>query len=378
MKIEFYRHSLTEKDIQNVADVLRSVFLTTGPVTAVFEEKFSQFAGLKQTVALASCTAGIQLSLLALDIGPGDEVITTPMTFIATATAILHTGAKPVFVDIEPDTGLIDPNLVESAVTPRTKAIMPVHLYGTMADMRCLRTIADRHGLFIIEDSAHCVEGERDGVRPGHLSDVACFSFYATKNLTCGEGGAVATDNETLAGKIRTLRQHGMSKEAADRYHGNYQHWDMVELGWKCNMDDIHAALLTDQMDRLESLWKRREELDTLYRVALRDVRGLSIPSIVGRSAYHLLTIQVPSDLRDDMLREMGNRGIGVAVNYRSIHTLSWFRKHLSPKPEAFPKSLRFGEQTLSLPFYPLMADEDVERVARAVKDIISSWHSNS
>jgi len=174
MKVEFYKHSLIDEDIQNTVKALRSLFLTTGPVCAEFENRFSSFTGVEHTVALSSCTAAIQLTLEALGVGPGNEVITTPMTFIATATAIIHTGAKPVLVDIEPETGLIDPDLVESAITPKTKAIVPVHLYGTMADMKAFRSIADRHGLFLVEDAAHCIEGERDGIRPGQISDKAC------------------------------------------------------------------------------------------------------------------------------------------------------------------------------------------------------------
>ncbi|RJQ72940.1 MAG: DegT/DnrJ/EryC1/StrS aminotransferase family protein [Desulfobacteraceae bacterium] len=220
MKIEFHRHSLEQVDIDNVCRVLRSIFLTTGPVTAEFERRFSGYTGLRHTVALNSCTAALHLALLALDIGPGDEVITTPMTFIATATAIMHTGATPVFVDVENNTGLLDVGRVEHAITPRTKAVLPVHLYGAMVNMRSLREMGDRYKLSIIEDCAHCIEGERDDVRPGQLSDAACYSFYATKNLTCGEGGALATNDAGLAERVNILKLHGMSKDAASRYSG--------------------------------------------------------------------------------------------------------------------------------------------------------------
>ena len=213
----------------------------------------------------SACTGAMHLSLLGLGIGPGDEVITTPMTFIATATAILEAGATPVFVDVEPDTGNLDAERVEAAITPRTKAILPVHLYGLMCDMRALRAIADRHGLTLVEDAAHCVEGMRNGVRPAELSATACFSFYATKNLTCGEGGAIATDDTALYEKLRLLHLHGMTKTAFDRSREGYTHWDMVELGWKYNMSNIEAALLLPQFERMAGKLEQRDKLARAY-----------------------------------------------------------------------------------------------------------------
>lgn len=188
-KIEFYKHSISQKDIDNTVKVLRSLFLTTGETVKEFEEKFSQYLGCKYTVGVTSCTAALHLSLLAYGVGSGDEVITTPMTFIATANSIIHAGATPVFVDVEPETGNIDANLIEGAITSRTKAILPVHLYGQMCDMKRIREIADKYHLLVIEDAAHAIETSREGVRPGELGDAACFSFYATKNITSGEGG---------------------------------------------------------------------------------------------------------------------------------------------------------------------------------------------
>jgi len=373
MMVEFYRHSLVDEDIQNVAKVLRSIFLTTGPVTDEFEKKFSRLTGLEHTVALSSCTAALHLALLALGIGQGDEVITTPLTFIATATSILHTGAEVVFVDVEPETGLINPELIEAAITPKTKAIVPVHLYGTMVDMKTLRAIADRYDLYIIEDSAHCIEGERDGVRPGYLSDAACYSFYATKNLTCGEGGALATQNPDIAKKVRTLRQHGMSKEAADRYHGLYKHWDMIDLGWKYNMDDIHAALLVDQIERMEELWKRRKKIWEWYDSGLQDVPDITLPSAKGKSALHLYTVWVPPEKRDAILHALQQRNIGVTVNYRAVHTLMYFRKRYQFRPEDFPIAYRIGQQTLSLPFYPKLSEREVAYVIENLKAIITA-----
>lgn len=370
MKVEFYRHALDETDIANVVSVLRSVFLTTGPVTSRFEEKFAAYTGLPHVVALNSCTSAMQLALMGLGVGPGDEVITTSMTFIASATCIEHAGATPVLVDVDPDTGCIDPAAVEAAVTPRTKAILPVHLYGVMCDMVALKAVADRHKLFIVEDCAHCVEGERDGVRPGQLSDAACYSFYATKNLACGEGGALATRHENLARQVKLLSLHGMSKNAAGRYHGAYQHWDMLTLGWKCNLDDIHSALIVDQLDRLDGLWERRHALWSLYEQAFEG-SAVARPKVVGKSAHHLYTIWVDPERRDALLHELQGRGVGVAVNFRAIHLLSYFRETFGFTPGDFPRAEAIGDKTISLPFYPMMKDDEARYVAAQVLEAV-------
>ncbi len=370
MKVEFFRHNLGEPDIENVTRVLRSMFLTTGPVTAEFEKKFSRYTGLQYVIGTNSCTAALHLSLLALGIGPGDEVITTPMTFIATATSILHTGATPVFADVEETTGLMDVATVEEAITRRTKAIIPVHLYGSMVDMKRLRDIADNHGLKIVEDGAHCVEGERDGIRPGQLSDAVCFSFYATKNLTSGEGGAVATNNPELAEKVRILRLHGMSTDAATRYTGYYRHWDMISLGWKYNMDDVHASLLIGQLGNIEQYRQRRKTIWETYDQGFRGIPAIRIPETRGRSARHLYTIWVDPKRRDEFLRGIQDKKIGVAVNYRAVHTLSYFRESLGFKPDDLPVARRIGASTISLPLYPKLEDSEVHYVIESIKEI--------
>lgn len=372
MKVEFYRHDLNEDDIKNVAGVLKSVFLTTGPVTAEFERRFSQYIGIPHTVAVNSCTAALHLSLLALGIGHGDEVITTPMTFLASATPIIHTGAKPVFVDVEEDTGLLDVDKVERAITTKTRAILPVHLYGSMVDMRRLRTIADDHGLVIVEDCAHCIEGERDGIRPGEISEAACFSFYATKNLTCGEGGAIVTNDPDLALKLKVLRLHGMTKDAADRYTQKYEHWDMDVLGWKYNLDDIHAALMVDQIHRLDTNWKKRKAICDRYDEGFRHLPGIRIPLRPGKSGMHLYTIWVDSLKRDIFLHRIQEKGIGVVVNYRAIHTLRYFRETLGFEPEEFPVARQIGEQTISLPFYPRLTEGELQYVIETVREVVS------
>lgn len=372
MKVEFYRHNLGEQDIENAARVLRSIFLTTGPVTAEFEKMFSDYSGLKRTVAVNSGTAALHLSLLALGIGPGDEVITTPMTFIATATSIMHVGAKPVFVDVEEDTALMDVGRIEEAITQRTKAIIPVHLYGSMVDMEGIQKIADQHNLKVIEDCAHCIEGKRNGIRPGQLSNAACYSFYATKNLTCGEGGAVATNDVELSERVRVLRLHGMSKDAASRYSDYYQHWDMISLGWKYNMDDIHASLLIDQVESLNKNLAKRREICDIYNTAFTIIPSITVPETRGESARHLYTIWVPREKRDEFLHKIQNAQIGVAVNYRAIHTLTYFSESFGFEPNDFPVANRLGQSTISLPLYPKLKDNEIEYVIDSVSKIVS------
>jgi dTDP-4-amino-4,6-dideoxygalactose transaminase len=370
--IPFYHHDLGTPELAAVAEVLRGPMLTTGATVAQFEQRFAQYLGINHVLGLTSCTGGLHLALLALGIGPGDEVITTPMTFIATSTAIIETGATPVLVDVEPDTGLLDVGNVEAAITPRTRAVLPVHLYGQMCDMRAFRVLADRYDLRLIEDAAHCIEGMRDGVRPGQLGDAACFSFYATKNMTCGEGGAIAVNDAKLAEKLRLLRLHGMTKTAADREREGYQHWDMVELGWKYNMDNIQAALLLPQLERLERNWQKRQALVQRYVRGLQGIPGLRWPATHTsvKHAHHLFPVWVDPSMRDATILELQRRKIGIVVNYRAIHLLTWLRERFGFQPGTFPNAERIGNSTLSLPLYPTMPVDHVDRVAASLRQI--------
>jgi UDP-4-amino-4-deoxy-L-arabinose-oxoglutarate aminotransferase len=367
-------HDLGRAELDAIAEVLANPILTTGEWVARFEERFADYLQARHAIAVTSCTGALHLSLAALGIGPGDEVITTPMTFIATATGIMQAGARPVFVDVEEETGNLNVARVEEAINERTRAIVPVHLYGQMCDMRALREIADRHGLFIIEDAAHCVEGKRDGVGPGELGDTACFSFYATKNLTCGEGGAVVTNNNELAEKLRLLRLHGMNKNANDRHKEGYKHWDMTTFGWKYNMDNLQAAMLIPQMDRLEQNWQARCELAQLYHERLWDIPFLSQPKTLAgvTHAWHLFPVWISGGHRDAVIAELQSKDIGVMVNYRAIHLLSYFREVLGTRAGDFPVAERLGDASVSLPFYPNMPREHVDIVADALSDCLS------
>jgi len=385
-KVEFYRHQLGDEEAASWRRALDTLFLTLGPQVAAFEEELGRFlvrgrdgAAAPHVVGTNSCSMGMLLALRALDVGPDDEVITTPMTFAATTNAILHLGAKPKLVEVERGSGLIDPVAVRAAVGPSTVGILPVHLYGQLADMRALRAIADAHGLFILEDSAHGIEIERDGMRPGDLSEAAVFSFYATKNVTSGDGGAIATRDARIAERLRRLRNHGVSKGASERHGGLYQHWDLVELGYKANLTDLDAALLRPQLVHVEEKRARREQVAGRYESGLReriaDMRSPpptvhGVPWLVerrGRSSHHLFTIHTWPGERDAVLSKLGAAGIGTAVNYRAIHTLTYLAELLGLPRGALPVAEEIGDRTVSLPMYPTLSEADQERVLDAV-----------
>lgn len=372
MKVEFYKHSIDQNDIDNVVKVLNTLFLTHGVAVEDFENKFSQYVGCKYTVGVNSCTAALHLAILAHGIGVGDEVITTPMTFIASANAVLHAGATPVFVDVEPDTGNLDADLIERAITSRTKAILPVHLYGQMCDMKKIKRIADRNGLIVIEDAAHCVEGVRDEIKPGMLGDAACFSYYATKNITSGEGGAVSVNNEKIAGTLRKMRLHGMSKGASERYTRAYEHWDMEMLGWKYNMNNIQAAMLSGQLENIDRNWHRRENICRKYEKAFKGTPEITCLKILpgSKSARHLFTILVRPEKRDYVMRRIQEKEIGVAVNFRAVHLLTYYRQRYGFTRGMFPAAEKIGDSTITLPLYPKLMDEEVQYVIQIVKEV--------
>lgn len=373
MKIDFYKHSLDASDKTKVQEVLNSLFLTTGEITGQFEKKFADLVGSKFAVGLSSCTMALELALRYFNIGPGDEVITTPLSFIATANVIETVGAKPIFVDVEPATGNIDATKIASMINNRTKAIIAVHLYGQMCDMVELRKIADKNNLKIIEDSAHCIEGARDGVRVGQLGDVACYSFYATKNLTCGEGGAITCNDSTMSEWFIKARQHGMNKGASDRYSKRYEHYDMEFLGCKCNMSNIQAALLVNQIDRLSALLNEREKIAQRYNQGFSGNEFINMPTVLNNSVHarHLYTILVNSEKRDIYMCALQDAGIGVAVNFRPIHLMKYYREKYNYKPGTFTIAENIGSRTITLPFYPKLTNEEIDYVIDEVNKIV-------
>ena len=372
-KIEFFKHNIDEQDIARANDVLRSIFLTTGKVVDEFETKLAAYVGAERAVGVTSCTAALHLCLLAWGIGEGDEVITTPMTFCATSNSVMHAGATPVFVDVEAETGNIDADMIEAAITEKTRAIMPVHLYGQLCDMKKIRKIADKHKLAVIEDAAHCIEGVREGVKVGQLGDAACYSFYATKNITSGEGGAISTNDPAKADLLKMLRSHGIDRSAGDRYTKLYRHWDMPILGWKYNMDNIQAALLIGQLARIEDLWKQRDAIARRYEEGFAGVKGIRLMKTVPGCKHprHLFTILVDPKRRDEILTKLQERGIGVAVNYRAVHLLQYYRERFGYKEGDFPVAERIGDATISVPLYPKMADDEINLVIDAVSSVV-------
>ncbi len=373
-RVEFFRHALGAEEKARILAALDETILTTGKYVAEAEAALADYLGIEHVVGLDSCTAALHLALLAHDIGPGDEVIVPAMTFIATANAVLMCGATPVIADVDPVTGCLTPATAEPHVTSRTRAIIPVHLYGLLCDMVGFRRLADARGLVLIEDSAHCIEARRGDVRPGSHGDCACLSFYATKNITCGEGGALITRDAKVAERVRTLSLHGMTSDAWSRYGKQYRHWDMDELGWKYNLDNIRASLLTPQIRRLDEMCARRRAICARYEEAFADIENLGFPRVDApdASARHLFPIWVDAARRDDSIADLQERGIGVTVNYRAIHLMRYYAKRYGYLPGSLPAAESIGARTLSLPLFPDMTDEQVERVIDTVADVVA------
>ncbi|MFT8887570.1 MAG: DegT/DnrJ/EryC1/StrS family aminotransferase [Ethanoligenens sp.] len=365
-----------EKELESVQAAIRSNWWSRGPKTGEFEQAFGTFVGAKHTVGMNSCTAALHTALAAKGIGPGDEVITTPMTFCSTANVICHVGATPVFADVLPDTGCIDPAAVAKAVTPRTKAVIPVHYAGQPCDMDAIDAIADAQDLFVLEDAAHAVYTTYKGRMVGAKHTVA-FSFYATKNIATGEGGMLATDDEELADRARIFVSHGMSRGAWNRYaKGGTWRYDVEVAGFKYNMTDLQAALGLTQLQRLPFMQNRRETYATLYNDLLRGVQGIRPPvdGGLGRNAWHLYIIRVKEkelDIgRDAFIEELHDYNIGTSVHFIPVHLHPFYRQQYGTREGDFPVAEQIFSEIISLPLYPSMTEEDVRYVAGAVREI--------
>jgi dTDP-4-amino-4,6-dideoxygalactose transaminase len=378
--IHFALPSVQEEESRAVDEVLRSGWLTAGPRTSEFEERFAVYARTRHALAVNSCTAGLHLALASLGLGPGDEVITTPMTFCATVNAILQVGASPVLADID-ETLNISPNRIAKAITNRTRAIIPVHIAGLPCDMASIWAIARQHGLSVIEDAAHAAGSSYCGIPiGGGQSDAAAFSFYATKNLTTGEGGMLTTNSEQLYNRMKILCLHGISRDAWDRYteQGNW-YYEVVECGFKYNMSDIIAAIGLVQLQKLEQMTARRIEISRRYDNAFREIPELELPPdrSDSRHCWHLYILRLNLDRltidRAQFFREMRDRGIGCSVHFIPIPLHPYYRKVLEMND---PCARALGEypRLLTLPLYPRMTDHDVQRVVEAVRDIGSRF----
>jgi len=369
---------IEEAEIQEVVASLKSGWLGTGPKVARFEHDFAAYKGVRHAVAVNSCTAALHLSMLAAQLRPGDEVITTPLTFCATVNAIIHAGLRPVLADIDPHTMNIDPRAVEAAITLRTRALLPVHFAGRPCEMDALCAICRRHDLKLIEDCAHAIETEYRGGKAGTFGDFGCFSFYVTKNVVTGEGGMVLARREEDAAAIKVLALHGMSKDAWRRFSDEgYRHYQVVSAGFKYNMMDIQAAIGIHQLRRVEKCWQRRRQIWQMYQEALRTlpVKLPPEPAPDTRHAFHLYTILIDPQQcgigRDEFLSAMTAHNIGVGVHYLSIPEHPYYRQTFGWRPEDYPNAMLVGRQTVSLPLSAKLTDEDVHDVIRAVKAVL-------
>jgi dTDP-4-amino-4,6-dideoxygalactose transaminase len=370
---------IEEDEILEVEAVMRSGWLGTGPRVAQFEHEFGHYRGAPHAVALNSCSAALHLSLLASGVGPGDEVITTPLTFCATANAIIHTGATPVLADIDPGTLNIDPAQVRARLSKRTRAIVPVHFAGRPCEMDELMALARQYELKVVEDCAHAIETQYRGRNVGTIGDFGCFSFYVTKNIVTGEGGMVLARKEEDAARIKVLGLHGMSKDAWKRFGDEgYKHYHVVEAGFKYNMMDLQAAIGLKQLERIEPYWQRRKAIWERYTAELADM-PLELPPEPApetRHAHHLFSVQIDEARcgisRDGFLDAMTAQGIGVGVHYLALTEHPYYQQSLGWRPEHTPHATRVGRRTVSLPISAKLSDQDVADVISAVRLILA------
>jgi dTDP-4-amino-4,6-dideoxygalactose transaminase len=369
---------IRREEIGAVVRTLKSGWIGTGPRVAEFEDEFRRYLGTAHAVSVSSCTAGLHLSLIALGVKPGDEVIVPSMTFVATANAVVHVGAKPVLVDCERETMNIDPAAVERAITPRTRVIVPVHFAGRPADLTALEAIARPRGIRLLEDAAHAVETIHRGRKAGTMGDCAAFSFYVTKNVITGEGGMVTTGDEEIASWIKVAGLHGMSKDAWKRYSDEgYRHYEVSFPGFKYNLTDLQAALGLPQLRRVEENWTRRAALWQRYRTSFADLPVFLPPPVAegDRHAHHLFTLILDADrlrwTRDRVLEALQAENIGTGVHYRAVHLHPYYRDTFGYRPESFPHAEFLSQRTLSIPFSTRLSAADARDVIDGVHKVL-------
>lgn len=371
-----------EDEIAEVVACLKSGWLGTGPRVARFERIFASYKRVSEqrVAAVSSCTSALHVSMVAAGIGPGDEVVTTPMTFAATVNAIIHSGATPVLADVDPATMNISPEEIGKKITGKTRAVLPVHMAGRPCDMDSIMGIADQHGLKVIEDCAHGIETEWKGKGVGTFGDFGCFSFYVTKNATTGEGGMIVARSEEHIARAKVFALHGMSRDAWKRFSDDgYKHYYVVECGYKYNMTDLQAAIGIHQLARLERNWCRRKVIWDRYQEAFEGIRAArpAEPEDCTRHSYHLYTLLIDEKAcgtgRDSFLEAMTRNGIGVGVHYLSIPEHPYYQDRFGWRPEEYPNAMRIGRQTVSLPLSPKLTDDDVEDVIAAVFSVLGS-----
>ncbi len=368
---------ITQAEIDEVVDSLRSGWITTGPKTKQFERLFAEYVGARHAIAVNSCTGGLHVALASAGIGPGDEVIVPTMTFCATANVVVHVGATPVVVDVEPDTLNIAPESLAAAITPRTKAVIPVHLYGHPCDMDRINAIAGAKRLLVIEDAAHAVGAEWRGRRIGTHSRAVVFSFYATKNLTTAEGGMITTDDDEYAREMKTWVLHGISHDAWKRYsaEGSW-YYEVTVPGFKYNLTDLQSALGLHQLSRLETMLQQRLALADLYHAGLADVPEVELPAehFGIRHAWHLYAIRLRLEQltisRAEFIEQLKSEGIGTSVHFIPLHRQPYYRDRFELRPQDFPVADAAYERLISLPLYTKMTEQDAQDVINAVRRV--------
>jgi dTDP-4-amino-4,6-dideoxygalactose transaminase len=381
--LPFNQPDIGPAEIAEVVDTLRSGWITTGAKTKEFERRFAEYVGARHAIAVNSCTGGMHVALAAAGVGPGDEVIVPTMTFCATANVVVHLGATPIIVDVEPDTFNINSQGLEATVTPRTKAVIPVHLYGHPCDMDRIKEIAKIHRLLVVEDAAHAVGAEWRGRRVGTLSPATAFSFYATKNLTTAEGGMITTDDDEYAEQMRIWTLHGISRDAWKRYSAEGSWYYEVSVpGFKYNLTDLQAALGLHQLARLEAMTLRRTELAARYQAGLRDLPEIELLAIRPgiRHAWHLYVIGLRLERlkinRAEFIEHLKAEGIGTSVHFIPLHRQPYYRDRFGFQPSDFPVADAAYERLISLPLYTRMTEQDVDDVVEAVRRVVqrSRW----
>lgn len=381
--LPFHQPLVDADDERAVLETLRSGWLTTGPRTKSFEKELAAYTGAARCVAVNSCTAALHLGLEAIGVGPGDEVITSPITFASTANVVVHRGARPVFADVQPDTWNIDPAAIDAAVTGRTKAVIPVDFAGHPADLDEVMAVGARHGLVVIEDAAHAIGAEYKRRRIGGIADMTCFSFYATKNITSGEGGAITTNRQEWADRIEIMALHGISRDAWKRYGTDgYRHWDIVAPGYKYNMFDLQAALVLSQFAKLDAFAGRRTVLKGRLDAGLRDIPEIGLPAARPfiTHAHHLYPIVVRTETltadRDTIMNAIQAEHVGIGIHFRAVHLHPFYAETFGFRRGMFPNAEYYSDRTISLPLYPRMTDADADDVVTAVRKVIAHYRA--
>jgi perosamine synthetase len=376
-EIPFHRAAVGDEEVQAVTEVIRSGWLTMGPKTIEFERAFAGYVGAKQAIAVSSGTAGLHLALEAAGIGAGDEVLLPTVTFTATAEAVIYLGARPVLVDIQPDTMNLDPVDAARRITGRTRAIIPVHFAGQPCDLQEVHALAERHGLHVVEDAAHALPSEYAGKRIGSLSEFTAFSFYATKTLTTGEGGMVTTDNDTAAARMRMMRMHGIGRDAWKRYQSDGSwHYEVLEAGFKYNFTDLQAALGLVQLSKCDELKQARQRIAASYAEAFRAAECFTVPEEFSdrTTSWHLFVLRLQLEKlgidRAEFMRRLKEKSIGTSVHFIPLHLHPYYQRKYGYRRGDFAAAEHEYERCFSLPIYPTMSEREVGAVITAVLQV--------